>query len=213
MNKLLLAIPLVASAAILTPLIAQGAGPGTKNAAAVTGGTYNADPKHTLVGWEVNHFGFNDYFGLFGDISGTLVIDPKNPAAAKVDITIPVSKVTTASAELTGHLLKPAAAGGKADFFGATPTDAKFVSTSVKIDEDGHEATIVGDLTLNGVKKPVTLEADFTGAGVNPYNKKETIGFEAEAKIKRSDFGISYGLANVSDEVELNITVAFEKAG
>ena len=85
--------------AIATPLIAQQASqlPGSKNPAAVSGGTYTVDPAHTLVGWRVDHFGFNDYFGIFGDATGTLVIDPKNPAAAKVDITIPVSKVTTAS--------------------------------------------------------------------------------------------------------------------
>ncbi len=215
MKKLLIAIPLIASAAILTPLTAyQGSPvPGAKDATRVTGGTYNADSGHTLIGWRVSHFGFNDYFGIFGGSTGTLTIDPKNPAAAKVDITIPVSQVTTASAGLTDHLLRAGKDGGKADFFGPAPADARFVSTSVKIDDDGDEAVIVGNLTLNGVTKPVTLDVDFTGAGVNPFNKKETIGFEAETTIKRSDFGVNYGIPVVSDEVELDITAAFEKAG
>ena len=64
----------------------------------VAAGTYAADPGHTMVVWEVDHFGFSKYSGIFGDVAGTLVIDPANPAAARVDVTIPVAKVTTASA-------------------------------------------------------------------------------------------------------------------
>ena len=79
------------------------------------------------------------------------------------------------------------------------------------LDDDGDEAKVTGNLTLNGVSKPVTLDVDFHGAGTNPYNKKATIGFEAEGKIRRSDFGIAYGIPAVSDEVELEIHAAFEK--
>lgn len=201
--------------AVATPLVAQQAmqKPGSKNPAAVTGGTYAVDPNHTLIGWRVDHLGFNDYFGIFGDSTGTLVIDPKNPNAAKVDITIPVSKVTTASAGLTEHMLRAGKDGGKPDFFGANPADAKFVSTSVVVDRDGDEAKITGNLTLNGVTKPVVLDAEFSGAGKMPAQMggKETVGFHAETTIKRSDFGISMGIPMVSDEVELDITVAFEK--
>lgn len=195
-------------------LIAQGAPqvPGAKDPSRVTAGTYTADSAHSLIGWEVNHFGFNDYYGLFGDVAGTLVIDPANLSAAKVDVTIPVANVTTASKGLTEHLLRPGKDGGKPDFFGSSPAPARFVSTAVKVDpKDATKATITGNLTLNGVTKPVTFEAEFTGAGANPFNKKATIGFEAEAEIKRSDFGVSYGIPVVSDEVELDISVAFEK--
>jgi polyisoprenoid-binding protein YceI len=206
--------PLVLIAlAVATPLVAQQAmqKPGSKNPAAVTGGTYTVDPNHTLVGWRVDHLGFNDYFGIFGDSTGTLVIDPKNPNAAKVDITIPVSKVTTASAGLTEHMLRAGKDGGKPDFFGPAPADAKFVSTAVVA--TGTEAKITGNLTLNGVTKPVVLDAEFAGAGKLPAGMggKETIGFHAETTIKRSDFGISMGIPMVSDEVELDISVAFEK--
>ena len=192
-------------------LTAQGAPqvPGAQDASRVTAGTYSADPAHSLVLFEVNHFGFNDYFGIFGDVAGTLVIDPANLDAAKVDVTIPVASVTTASKGLTEHLLRAGKDGGKPDFFGPAPAPARFVSTSVKA--DGMTAMITGDLTLNGVTRPVTFEAEFTGAGNNPFNKKPTIGFEAETEIKRSDFGITTAIPLVSDEVELDISVAFEK--
>jgi polyisoprenoid-binding protein YceI len=199
-------------AVVATPIVlAQGgSAPGAPDKSRVTAGTYAADAGHTMVVWEVDHLGFSKYTGIFGDVTGTLVIDPKNLAAAKVDVTIPVSKVTTASAGLTSHLLRAGKDGGKPDFFGATPADAKFVSTSVVPGSDGDEAKVTGNLTLNGVTKPVTLDVDFHGAGVG-MNKKETIGFQAETTIKRSDFGVNMGIPYVSDAVELEIHAAFEK--
>ena len=199
-------------AVVATPIVlAQGgSAPGAPDKTRVTAGTYAADAGHTMVVWEVDHLGFSKYTGIFGDVTGTLVIDPANPAASKVDVTIPVSKVTTASAGLTSHLLRAGKDGGKPDFFGATPADAKFVSTSVVVDAEGDEAKVTGNLTLNGVTKPVTLDVDFHGAGVG-MNKKETVGFEAETTIKRSDFGINMGIPYVSDAVELEIHAAFEK--
>ena len=208
MRKLLCALPLL----FAVPLIAQSLPqiPGTMDVARVTAGTYNTDPNHTLIGWRISHFGFNDYFGIFGDATGTLILDPAKLNEAKVNITIPVSKVTTASAGLTGHLLSAGKDGGKADFFGPAPTDAKFVSTSVVA--NGTTAKITGNLTLNGVTKPVVLDTTFSGAGDNMLNKKPTVGFHASATIKRSDFGVNYAIPFVSDEVRLDISVAFEKA-
>ncbi|SNS33077.1 YceI family protein [Sphingopyxis indica] len=205
----LLALPLL----LAVPLLAQmpTEAPGAKDAARVTGGTYQADPHHSLVGWRLNHLGFNDYFGIFGDVTGTLTLDPKNPAAAKVDVTIPIASVTVASAGLKDHLLRAGKDGSKPDFFGADPAPARFVSTAVVVDEEGDEAKVTGNLTLNGVTKPVTLDVDFTGAGPAPMSNVETVGFEAEATIKRSDFGLGFGVPLVGDEVELEITAAFEK--
>lgn len=185
--------------------------PGTKNAAAITGGTYTADAGHTLVQWSVDHFGFSPYYGLFGNITGSLTLDPKNPSAAKVDVSIPVAEVTTASAGLTKHLLKAAEAGKNADFFGATPAPARFVST--RVTPSGENAKIEGNLTLNGVTRPVTLDASFYGAGKAPQamGGKENVGFTAKTTIRRSEFNIGYAIPMVSDEVKLKITAAFQK--
>ncbi len=190
-----------------TPIIAQSSAipelPGNMDVSRITGGTYKVDPAHTLVGFTVNHFGFNDYFGLFGNIKGTLTLDRANPENSSVDVTIPVGQVTTASAGLTKHL-------NSADFFDTANHDkATFKSTTVEL--DGTDFIITGDLTLRGITKPVTLRGALTGVGANPMNKKETIGFEAGTTIKRSDFGVDYALPAVSDEVELNISAAFEK--
>lgn len=177
--------------------------PGKPDASRVTAGTYKADSGHTQILFSVNHLGFSVYHGLFGDATGTLTIDPAKPSTAKVEMEIPMSGITTTSADLTKHLKS-------ADFFDAEkfPT-AKFQSTSVTA--SGTSATIVGNLTIKGVTKPVTMQAKFTGAGKGPMSQLETIGFEATTSISRSAFGVSYGIPFVPDEVPLQITVAFEK--
>ena len=211
MRRIALALPLIA--AVPLALIAQPSrpteAPGKADPARVTAGTYAVEPTHSQVGFEVMHFGFNPYLGLFGDVTGSMTLDPKNPNATKVDVMIPLTSVVTSSKGLTEHMLRAGKEGGKPDFFGPTPTAARFVSTGVVA--KGMEAKITGNLTLNGVTKSVVLEAEFTGAGMNPFRKKETVGFEAETTIKRSDFGIMGALPLVGDEVELDITVAFEK--
>ena len=203
---------LLAATAIATPIVAQQM-PGSKDKAAITGGSYTVDANHTLVKWEVNHFGFSPLWGLFGQITGTMQLDPKNPAASKVDVTIPVSKMVTGVPGFTAHLLRDGKDGGKPDFFGSAPADARFVSTSVSVDASGEAAQVAGNLTLNGITKPVTLDVDFYGAGKAPAQMggKENVGFEAETTIKRSDFGLGYAVPLVSDEVELTIAAAFQK--
>lgn len=215
--RLALIGPAILAVGLTAPILAMqtaapASAPGTKNAAAVTGGTYQADAGHTLVVWEVDHLGFSPYWGMFGDITGTIQIDPRNPTAAKVDMIIPVAKVTTASAGLTQHLLKPAEGGKKPDFFGADPADARFVSTRVDVKGD-DEASVTGNLTLNGVTRPVTLDVEFYGAGKAPamMGGKENLGFKAKGTIRRSEFGIGFGIPMVSDEVTLKIAAAFQK--
>ncbi len=184
--------------------------PGKADASLVTAGTYAADPMHTLVGWRVNHFGFSDYFGLFGDVSGTLKLDPAHLEAAQLEVKIPVAKVTTASEALTAHLLRAGKDGAAPDFFGPAPADATFKSTQV-VPKGDNEAVIDGMLTLNGVTKPVSITARLTGAGANPMNRKQTVGFTGTARIKRSDFNVSFAIPMVTDTVDLDITAAFEK--
>ena len=185
--------------------------PGSRSTASITGGTYTADPGHTLVTWTVDHMGFSAYTGIFGDVSGTMQLDPKNLNATKVDVTIPVSKVTTASSGLTAHLTRAGKDGGKPDFFGASAADARFVSTRVVA--TGTNAVVTGNLTLNGVTRPVTLQARFYGAGKAPamMGGKENVGFHATGTIMRSQFGVGFGVPVVSDAVKLDIAAAFQK--
>jgi polyisoprenoid-binding protein YceI len=214
MRKTLLTIAAAAgiSALSIGALHAQGgAQPGAINVSAIESGSYTADPGHSMVSWSLSHLGFNDYYGIFGDVSGTLTVDTANPTASKVDVTIPIASVTVPSAGLRDHLLRPGADGAAADFFGASPAPARFVSTRVE-PTGATTANITGDLTLNGVTKPVTIAAELAGMGTNGMSQKKTLGFHGTATIKRSEFNIPFGIQfGIADDVDLKMTVAFEK--
>lgn len=202
-KRLTLAVAALALAST-TAIAAQPKPPvAATSAASVQAGTYKVDPDHTQVVWSVDHFGFSRLYGMVGSMTGTLSIDPARPAAATVAIDIPLSGLTVTSSGFARHL-------ATADLFDTAkfPT-ARFVSRSVTV--NGTNASIAGDLTLRGVTKPLTLNATLHGTGANPMNKKQTVGFSATATLKRSDFGLGYAVPNVSDEVKLDITAAFEK--
>jgi polyisoprenoid-binding protein YceI len=193
------------SLALFVAIPAAAQVPGAPDPSRVTAGSYKMDPNHSQIAWTINHFGFSLFHGLFGEPTGTLTLDPTKPSAASLSVTIPIDKVLTTSAQLNGHLQTP-------DFFDVKqfPT-ATFVST--KIVAKGTHATITGNLTLHGVTKLVVLDANLTGAGANPMSKASTVGFEASASIKRSDFGIVKYLPALGDKVDLQITAAFERQG
>ena len=198
------------SATLLSAAPAQA--PGQPDVSRVVAGTYTADAGHTVIVWQINHMGFADYFGLFGAITGILVIDPAHLDAAQVAVRIPVSKVVTANPGLTGALLRPNTTG-KPDYFGPKPADAGFVSTKVTPRPDGKSAVIDGNLTLNGVTKPVSLTAQFIGAGKSPYGGGLNVGFQAIARINRSDFGLNADIPLVGEQVDLQISATFQKKG
>ena len=177
----------------------------------IQSGSYSTDPAHTLVEWRLSHFGFNDYFGLFGDAEGTLELDTENLANSSVDVRLPITSLAVVSEGLRDHMLRPGSDGGEPDFFGPDPEDARFISTAIHQTGD-TTAHIIGDLTLNGQTKQIAIEAELSGMGTNGMNQKETVGFHGTTTIMRSQWGLDYGVPmGLGDEVELDITVAFEK--
>lgn len=185
--------------------------PGAVDVAAVASGAYTADPGHSMVAWHVSHLGFNDYIGIFGDVTGTLVLDKDNIGASTVDVTIPIASVTVPSAGLKDHLTRAGRDGGAPDFFGPEPVAAHFVSTMVH-STGATTAQVMGNLTMNGVTKPVTIDATLSGMGTNGMSRKATLGFHGRATIKRSEWNLGWGTAfGIGDDMPLFISVAFEK--
>jgi polyisoprenoid-binding protein YceI len=174
----------------------------TKNPAEVTAGNYDLESSHGKITWSVNHFGLSTYTGQFVNVRAQLKLDPANPSASTLTATIPLADVAPNDDRLKGHLQT-------ADFFDtANHPTATFVSRSVTVHPGkANEATVVGDLTLKGVTKPVTVEVVFNAAG--PVMGAYKAGFDGEATIKRSEFGINYALPAVSDEVKLHIEGEF----
>ncbi|HEU4962084.1 MAG TPA: YceI family protein [Sphingomonas sp.] len=197
---------LLALAAV--PVLAQDLpkeAPGAPDPSRAVAGIYQVDPDHTQVLFTVGHLGFSEYTGMFVEPTGTLTLDPPNPANDKVDVSFPIAKVRTTVAALDEHLQTP-------DFFDAAkyPT-GRFVSTKVTVTGQGA-ATIDGNLTLHGVTRPVSLDVRFVGAGNMIMGPPvPNIGFAATTTIKRSDFGLGYGVPLVSDDVLLTINAAFAK--
>lgn len=186
----------------IAPAVAQDAH-APAAAPAVKAGSYKVDPGHTQIIFSVLHFGFTNYSGFFSGASGTLQLDPANPASSKLNISVPVQSVLTTSTKLDDELRG-------ADWFDAAKFPAAtFVSTGVT-STGKNSASIAGNLTIRGITKPVTLKAHFVGGGVNPLSKIDTVGFEATGKIKRSDFGVTKYVPLVGDDVTLTIAGAFE---
>ncbi len=168
----------------------------------VRAGTYVLDSEHGKITWSVDHLGLSTYYGQFVNVAAELTLDPANPANSRLTATVPLTDVDSNSDGLDSHLQT-------ADFFDAAnhPT-ATFVATSIVVDqEDPTEAEVNGELTLRGVTRPVTLDVEFNAAGM--FRGRYKVGFDGEATIRRSEFGISYALPAVGDEVELHIEGEF----
>jgi polyisoprenoid-binding protein YceI len=196
--------PVLALAALVSvPALAQQAP--APNPAQVEAGTYKVDPAHTQVTFGVSHMGFTTYYGRFADASGTLDL-AKDAGASRLQIEVPTSTVSTTSDKLNEELKG-------AQWFDAQKFP-EITFQSVKVVRTGPDtAQVTGDLTLHGVTKPVTLAVQFVGAGVNPLDKKYTVGFQATGLIKRSEFGMTTYVPLIGDQVELTLSGAFERQG
>jgi len=163
---------------------------------------YTIDKSHTSILFFVNHLGFSDMIGKFTDYDGTLMLDEKSPEKSTVDVTIRPASIATSSTELDKHLQD------KEWFDSAKYPEIRFVSKTVTKTSD-TTADILGDLTMHGVTKPVTLKARLNKADYFEMAKAWIAGFNAEATIKRSDFGISNYVPMVGDEVQILISTEF----
>lgn len=198
-------VPLMAALSLAASITGPATAQVARDPAVVQSGTFRTDPNHTLVTFDVNHFGFTEFYGVFPNATGTLVLDPKSPKRARVDIAVPMDRVSTTNAKLDDELRS-------ADWFDASrfPT-ARFVSTRI-VPTGPRSARIEGSFTLHGISRPMVLNAEFGGAGVNPLSKAYTVGFKATGHLRRSDFGVAKYVPLVGDDVALTIAVAFEKA-
>ena len=150
--------------------------------------------QHAFVNFRIQHLGYS----TFRDFDGSFTFDEKNPAADKVNVTINTNSLDTNHAERDKHLRS-------ADFLNVAKfPQATFTSKEVKKDGDGLDIT--GDLTLNGVTKPITLDAKLIGQGSDPWGGQRA-GFEASGKIHLKDFNITTDLGPASQDVELIISV------
>ncbi len=167
-------------------------------------GTWTIDQSHAEIGFAVRHLMISTVRGRFGAVTGTVMFDESNFSNSTINVSVDVSSIDTRQEPRDAHLRSP-------DFFDAEkfPT-MHFVSK--RIEGELAEFRIVGDLTIKGVTREVTLDASAEGRGMDPWGS-ERAGFSAKGKLNRADFGLTWNQALeaggvvVSDEVKLSIDV------
>lgn len=161
--------------------------------------TYEVDASHSMIIFRAKHMGVSYNYGRFNEFSGNLAVDETDAANSMIELEVKAASVDTGNEKRDQHLRNP-------DFFNAKQFPViTFKSTEVKkVDEDTLEVT--GDLGLHGVKKSVTVEVAITGKGKNQQGTA-LIGFETTFTIKRSEFGMDYGIGAVSDDIRITVSV------
>lgn len=169
-------------------------------------GNYRLDPHHTSVLWKVDHLGgLSKFVGRFDDINGVMSFDPANPVNGKIDIRIAASSVSTSVPGFSNTIAKTV-------FDAEDHPEIRFVSTGIT-PIDAQTGLAQGELTMRGVTRPETIQIKYNGSKTNPLDGKETLGFEATAQIKRSDYGATaWEMFGVGDKIDLEIYSEFVKA-
>jgi polyisoprenoid-binding protein YceI len=168
---------------------------------------WTIDNTHSSVGFQIRHF-VSRVRGSFRDVKGTITADEASWQDAVVDVEIATASISTANDRRDAHLRSP-------DFFAADsfPT-IRFRST--RIERNGNDAKIHGNLTMRGVTRPVVLDGTFTG--LMKAAQGDRVGFEASTTINRTDFGVTWnraaegGGAMLGDDVKVEINIEAVRA-
>ncbi len=161
--------------------------------------TYQVDPVHSSLVFRVKHMNTAYVYGMFTSMKGTVVVDEANPARSSINIEVDADSVNTNNQQRDNHLRSP-------DFFNTRqfPT-ITFRSTEIRR-VNANTVQVRGDLTMRGVTRPITANVTLTGKGKNAQGK-DIIGFETTFTIRRSEFGIRYGLPGLGDDVRVTLSI------
>ncbi|GIV19853.1 MAG: hypothetical protein KatS3mg023_1604 [Armatimonadota bacterium] len=161
--------------------------------------TYQIDPVHTSLVFRVKHMNTAYVYGMFRDVKGTVTVNEANPAQSSITIEVDANSVYTANEQRDNHLRSP-------DFFNTRQFPSiTFRSTEVRR-VNANTVQVKGNLTIRGVTRPITTNVTLTGKGKNQQGR-DIIGFETTFTIRRSEFGIRYGLPGLGDDVRVTLSV------
>ncbi len=165
---------------------------------------YQLEPIHTQILFFCDHLGFSKSQGEFLKFDGTFSFDPDNPQSSKVDVIINTDSIDMDNQKWNDHMKNE-------DFFDVEkfPT-MSFTSTKVEPLADS-KMNIHGDLTILGHTETVVLNVIHNKSGKHPFSGKYTTGFSATTQIKRSLFGMTYGLPALGDDIEIRLEVEGQK--
>jgi polyisoprenoid-binding protein YceI len=168
--------------------------------------TYNFDPMHSFPNFTINHLGMTTIHGRFDRMTGKVVLDAV-ARTGTLEAKIQTASVSTGDAKRTDGVRSRDEHLRSADFFNSAEfPEMVFKSTKFNFKGDAVES-VDGNLTLLGVTKPVKLHLTAFKCAPHPFSKKPMCGAYAEATIKRTDFGMKYGVPAISDDVNLAISL------
>jgi polyisoprenoid-binding protein YceI len=182
------------------------------NAASTTSARWTLDPGHSAVGFSVRHLMITNVRGAFAKFRGDVVYDAARPEATRIDVVVDVASVDTREAKRDADLRSEI-------FFDADKhPEMTFVSKSARAVGDA-ELDVTGDLTIRGTTREVVLAVREISGVQTDMRGNQRIGATATARIKRSDFGMTWNKALetggvvVGDVVTISIEVSMVKAG
>ena len=160
---------------------------------------FTIDPRHTYPMYEVQHLGISLQRGRFKKTRGQVTIDTQ-AGTGSIDVSIDVASVDSGDPKLDEHLRGN-------DFFKAAKSPEIVFRSSDLAFEGGELKRVAGELTMAGATHPATLEVAFFRCTTHPVVKRKICGGEFTARVKRSDWGMTYGIPGVADDVVLRINV------
>jgi polyisoprenoid-binding protein YceI len=185
------------------------AGPSTAD---VPSGTYKVDPTHASVVWKVKHMGVAMYSARFTKFDAEIKYDAKAPTSSSMTATIDPKSIRTDYPYPEKENFDAKLSDDEKIFNSGKYPDIKFVSKKL-VKTSATTGKLTGDLTLLGVTKPVTLNVTLSGTlKEHMYTKKPVLGFAATGTVKRSEFGMGFGIPMIGDDVQLDINGEFQKA-
>lgn len=159
---------------------------------------WQLDHAHTQVFFTVSHLGFTEMLGQFRKFDARLVLDPEDWSRSSLEATVEAASVDMNHEGLNEHLRNE-------DFFHVAQ-HPKLLFRSTRVEDLGdNRLRVHGELTLLGVTRPLSLDVRINRLGEHPMRKIPWVGFRAEGRIRRSDFGMNYALGPVGDEVGILI--------
>ena len=162
--------------------------------------TYEIDAAHSMIIFRAKHSGVSYNYGRFNEFTGKITMDA-DVSNNMVEFEVKAASIDTGNEKRDQHLRS-------SDFFSAKQFPViTFKSTKVSAKEGKEDVLeVTGDLELHGVKKSVTVDVEITGRGQGRQGES-LIGFESTFTIQRSEFGMTYGMGSVSDDIRITVSI------
>ena len=196
---LVLSAPIALAAMLAAQAQPAAKAPATASAAGVQ--VFEIDDVHSMAMFRIHHMGAGQFWGRFNEVTGNFAFEEGKAEGLRFDVTIKTESVDSGNESLDKHLRSP-------DFFAAKDFPAMTFKSTTSRKTGDRTYDVDGELTMLGVTKPITAKVEF--CGVADMGRGRKAGFEAQFTVKRSDFGMKYGVEKGAIGDEVKVVVGLE---